>query len=88
MRADWYLHAFPPEVDDSWRRDAACIGQSDLFFIEQGTRAKEAKAICGTCPVIEECRDYALRTVPVHGIWAGRTYREMRADRRKRRAVA
>lgn len=83
--------AFPHEEDDQWRTQAACIGHSDMFFPEVGhgrDKAREAKAMCATCPVIDQCRDYALRTAPIHGIWAGMSYRELRADRMKRRRAA
>jgi len=33
--------------------------------------AGEAKAICATCPVREECLEYALETNQDSGIWGG-----------------
>jgi hypothetical protein len=33
--------------------------------------AMKARAICATCPMIKECRDYSLRFDAIHGIWAG-----------------
>jgi hypothetical protein len=33
--------------------------------------AMKARAICATCPMITECRDYSLRFDTIYGIWAG-----------------
>jgi len=63
----------------SWAEKAACKGLSHLFypnFSERPNRRikreKAAKAICSTCPVIQECRQYA-HTNPEYGVWGGET---------------
>ncbi|ETT24267.1 transcription factor WhiB [Rhodococcus rhodochrous ATCC 21198] len=33
--------------------------------------AKMARRICQGCVILEDCRDYALKTLPEHGIWGG-----------------
>lgn len=33
--------------------------------------AMKARAICTTCPMLKECRDYSLRFDSIYGIWAG-----------------
>ena len=33
--------------------------------------AMKARALCTTCPMLKECRDYSLRFDSIHGIWAG-----------------
>ena len=43
-----------------------------------------AKAVCGTCPVRDDCLDHSLRW-EVEGIWGGSTARERRVLRRQRR---
>lgn len=67
-----------------WQQQAACAGQPlALFFPKPGEHdsVKRAKAICNTCPVIDQCAAYALsfpdRTLP--GIWAGMTERDRAA---------
>ncbi len=66
----------------AWRQEAACRGADpDLFFPDIGERSSEARAICGTCPVIEDCRSYARSQPLLYGIWAG----EGVAARRNRR---
>ena len=43
-----------------------------------------AKAICVQCPVLEECREYALGVREIHGIWGGLNEMERRALLRER----
>ena len=75
----------PPATESSWswQLQAKCRGQSpEMFFPEEhtgtGRRREElaAKRICGQCPVLNECRDHALRTPELHGIWGAMTPRE------------
>jgi WhiB family redox-sensing transcriptional regulator len=51
---------------------------SALFFHPEGERGPsrarremEAKAICGTCPVIRECASHALQVREPYGVWGG-----------------
>ena len=46
-----------------------------------------AKAICATCPVQQECLDFALKTRQEFGIWGGTTEDERRALARAARKV-
>ncbi|WP_405623745.1 WhiB family transcriptional regulator [Streptomyces sp. NBC_00076] len=70
-----------------WRERAACLRvDPELFFpisaIGPNTRqVDEAKAICGRCPVAEQCLDWAVREGRVDGIWGGTTESERRAMR-------
>jgi hypothetical protein len=40
-----------------------------------------AKAICKTCPVIDNCREYVIYNPERYGIWAGMTEKDRRAYR-------
>ena len=52
-----------PRTDTSWRQAAACRGlATDIFFPLTDEEAGEANAICATCPVREECLEFALAT--------------------------
>lgn len=42
-------------------------------------RIREAKRLCGQCPVLRPCRDQALTGVEQYGIWGGLTACERRA---------
>lgn len=71
-----------------WQRSAACRGvDSDLFFPERGASTAEAKAVCRTCPVIAECRDFAIANWEP-GIWGGLSERERRTIRSSQRRAA
>ncbi len=80
LRLPWCLACFEPESPGRWADRGACVGAStSVFFPERGcTSAKPAKAICAACPVLDECREYALRAKPPLGIWGGTTERERR----------
>ncbi len=62
-----------------WQEDAACRGlRTNVFFLaagERGTaamdREEEAKAVCRDCPVIAQCRQYAVDTREPYGVWGG-----------------
>ncbi|MCH2632295.1 MAG: WhiB family transcriptional regulator [Acidimicrobiales bacterium] len=73
--------------DDSWEHKAACRGpQSTVFFPpprferkdEKLTREARAKAICGQCPVQQDCLSYAIDIREPHGIWGGANEAERR----------
>ena len=66
--------------EELWQARAACRGpQATAFFPpshferkdEKADREARAKAICRTCPVKQDCLDYALRIREPHGIWGG-----------------
>lgn len=69
--------------DEPWFAEAACRPgrgvDPDLFFPDgdvshdlspRGQHAL-AKEVCGTCPVIYECLEYALSNGISHGVWGG-----------------
>ncbi len=68
-----------------WQDEANCLGlDPDLFFPERGESTDEAKAVCASCTVREQCLKYALDTGQKHGIWGGTSERERRRIRRQR----
>lgn len=77
-------HLPPPRSDDwSWQLQGRCRGYpSEVFFPEsedrQSRRGREAaaKQICGGCAVVALCREHALNTPEVHGVWGAMTARE------------
>lgn len=64
----------------AWMAQAACRGVGpDVFYIERGGDTRPAKAMCEQCPVIGECRDYALEDpTNMFGIWAGQSVSRLR----------
>ena len=67
-------------VDNSpWQDRAACHGLTALFFPERGQSANEAKAVCKTCPVTQQCEEAGEDEHS--GIWSGKSERQRRAGR-------
>lgn len=71
-----------------WQSSAACRGpQGAVFFPppvterkrEKLAREERAKQICRDCPVVDECRAYALAIREPHGVWGGMSEQERRA---------
>jgi len=76
-----------PETD--FFADAACQGaDTTLFFPVSDTYADDAKAICATCPVAEQCLEYAVETHQPDGVWGGLTAIERHRLVRRRQRVA
>lgn len=76
----------PLDVDTTlWMIDAACKSQTALFFPPPGERPEarevreaKARALCGSCAVLTECRDYA-RDRREYGFWGGESEEERAA---------
>lgn len=70
-------------IDLSWQDKANCLGlDPNIFFVEMGTLATEAKAVCAGCVVRQDCLEYALRIHQRIGIWGGMTDKERRLWRK------
>lgn len=62
-----------------WQFDGACQDlPTEMFFHPEGERGPRrrnrenaAKAVCATCPVIQQCREQALSIQEPYGIWGG-----------------
>ena len=82
-----------------WIEQAICRQvDPDLFVadgnsIEVAHKSSRAKAICKTCPVMLQCRAFAMgwaRQSPIYGVWGGMTAAEINRQARHpaRRQVA
>jgi len=74
-------------LTNAWQSQAACRGPESVMFFpppyperkdDREMRERRAKAICRSCPVLAECRDYALSIREPHGIWGGLNEAERR----------
>ncbi|MGW1861938.1 WhiB family transcriptional regulator [Streptomyces collinus] len=71
-----------------WRDRAACVGEDpDIFFplsdlLAPDAEASLARAICRRCPVIIDCRTWALDHGEDDGIWGATTAAQRRSIRR------
>lgn len=72
-----------------WRDLAACRDHDpELFFPagETGPAAeqiRQAKRVCASCEVQDDCLTYAIETNQVSGVWGGLTEDERRPVRRR-----
>lgn len=73
------LAALTEAAETKWQEQAVCA-QSDpeLFFPEKGGATSGAKALCRSCPVKDECLNYALTHDERFGVWGGLSERERR----------
>ena len=70
-----------------WQLHSACRGEaSEVFYHPDGERGRartqrenRAKSICYSCPVLEQCREHALRVAEPYGIWGGMSESERQA---------
>lgn len=65
---------------EGWEQAGACRGVDPTLFFgpnrfepkrERLAREAAAKAICANCPVIEPCRESAVRLEEGFGVWGG-----------------
>lgn len=81
------VHMLIDYMTETWRDDAACKDDADGLFFPDGDsdlgRIAAAKAVCGGCPVQDECLSYSIETNQPEGIWGGYTSRERRKIRRQ-----
>lgn len=84
-RESAFAHRFAQEIGafivetENWMRKSSCKGLGKIFFApaqfeskdEKQEREGRAKAICSTCPVVKECRDYAFAKNEKHGVLGG-----------------
>jgi WhiB family transcriptional regulator, redox-sensing transcriptional regulator len=68
----------------AWQTDSLCA-QTDpeAFFPEKGGSTRDAKKICGSCEVRNQCLEYALENDERFGIWGGLSERERRKLRKR-----
>lgn len=80
---DVQLPIMADEGDTTFMRRAACRTDKAptwMFFPGRGDNKSvdAAKAVCATCPVTQQCLEYAERTSQRSGIWGGMSERERR----------
>jgi WhiB family redox-sensing transcriptional regulator len=91
------ISRLPGPVADiwDWQLQGACRGSDpELFFHPEGERGPAranrelaAKAICASCPVLQQCAAHALLVREPYGVWGGMSEEEREA-RFARRALA
>ena len=73
---------------NDWMERAACRGMDTaVFYPDRGENAREAKAVCARCEVIDRCAVHALATREEFGVWGGMAPKERGATGRVRSVV-
>lgn len=70
-----------PFVPDGYVTPCASADPEKWFPETFGHHRDMAVAICNTCPLKQECDDYAMERPYLHGIWGGRSRKERGAER-------
>lgn len=79
----------PAEMElffESWREAAACFDRPDVTFFpspEDEAGVSSAKALCASCPVMDDCLAFAIETNQPDGVWGGTTPAERVRLRRR-----
>ncbi len=74
-------------TDHAWRHQAVCLDEDPELFFPEGESERyqrqiaAALEVCATCPVSQECLDYALEADQRTGIWGGTTAEQRRRIR-------
>ena len=74
-------HRLPNPVAETyeWQLRGACRGMDSAFFFhpegERGSaksrREEQAKQVCRSCSVLDQCRRHALAAEEPYGVWGG-----------------
>jgi WhiB family transcriptional regulator, redox-sensing transcriptional regulator len=71
--------------ESNWQLRGRCRDHPVEVFFPDELRGRvaqlweaEAMSICRSCPVIEQCRDHALRMPEPYGIWGATTAQDRR----------
>ena len=87
-------NAFKERTPQPWPAEAAaCRGMdANIFFPGQGGNeaiksSKLAKATCAQCPVMLECREWAIENNERYGIWGGWGEIDRRRERQRRKNI-
>jgi WhiB family transcriptional regulator, redox-sensing transcriptional regulator len=79
--------AYNRPAPGDWTDRAACRGANwEWFFPPAGSRAPQAKQVCGGCLVRDECLTHAM-THAEWGVWGGKTEHERDEIRRRNRLM-
>lgn len=78
-----------PNTATTWQTDALCAQvDSSIFFPEKGESTRDAKTVCGSCPVKAQCLQFSLDNNIEHGVWGGVSPRDRAALKRRARRAA
>lgn len=68
----------------AYDEELPCRIDPDLFFLTGRTHSRQAAEMCAICPILQECRDYAIQAREPFGVWGALTAGERRKLWKKR----
>jgi WhiB family redox-sensing transcriptional regulator len=77
---------------EEWRELGSCRQLDTALFFPIGqtgeaeVKIARAKKVCVTCPVRQQCLEFAITTNQEYGVWGGHSEEERRVIRRQWRA--
>ena len=71
-----YTRSTPDWQDPQWMIEAKCADIEDLDYFEP-EHYMAAVAVCCTCPVINDCANYAIHAGITEGVWGGLVPRQL-----------
>ena len=79
-RARGVSYSRAPSADDVvWQLRGECVHYDpDVFQPANEIGARMAKQICRTCPVVEQCGEWALAKGETVGVWGAMSERDRR----------
>lgn len=78
-----------PTRNLDWKAEAACRDlETAIFFPDSESDSGPALEVCASCPVRQQCLNFALQTRQHDGIWGGATETERKRIRRRMGRVA
>lgn len=83
LTVEGFLLAFK---DREWMDKAICKGMGTTYFFPprgvQASHTNKIRALCDSCPVQQECRDYG--EYETHGFWGGVPVKDRQQERVRR----
>lgn len=74
------------EAQDAAEEIVPCVNDPESWYPEHGGQGGTAhiKAMCRSCPIVNQCAEYGIVNEPNFGIWGGLAVRERQRIRRRR----
>lgn len=69
-------------MTSTWMAAGSCRQvDPEVFFPGRAESAAPARLVCAACPVLEQCRAYAVADPSLEGVWGGLTVKQRQALR-------
>ncbi len=80
------LFGMADTTDLRWYEYALCAqADPEAFYPKKSGSVREAKRVCRSCEVTDQCLEYAMENNERYGVWGGMSVRERRKLEKKRK---